>query len=37
MFESLGYNSNYHTKDGIQNMLKGTFMESGYADLENLC
>ena len=35
MFESLSYNSNYHTKEGIEAMLKGTFMEGGYADLEN--
>ena len=35
MFESLAYNSSYHTKDGVQNMLKGTFMENGYSDLEN--
>lgn len=35
MFESLGYNSSYHTKEGVQNMLKGTFMENGYSDIEN--
>ena len=35
MFESLSYNNNYHTKEGIEAMLKGTFMEGGYADLEN--
>ena len=35
MFESLSYNSNYHTKEGIEAMLKGTFMEGKYADLEN--
>lgn len=35
MFESLSYNSKYHTKEGIELMLKGTFMESGYADSEN--
>lgn len=34
MFEKLGYNSKYHTKDGVQNMLKNTFMENGYADNE---
>ncbi len=32
MFESLSYNSAYHTKAGIEAMLKGTFMENGYAD-----
>lgn len=35
MFENLSYNKNYHTRDGIELMLKGTFMESGYADTEN--
>ena len=35
MFETLGYNSKYHTKDGVEKMLKNTFMESGYADSEN--
>ena len=35
MFENLSYNKNYHTKEGIELMLKGTFMESGYADTEN--
>lgn len=35
MFESLAYNSGYHTKEGVQNMLKGTFMENGYSDIEN--
>lgn len=34
MFETLGYNSLYHTKDGVEKMLKNTFMESGYADNE---
>ena len=34
MFENLGYNSVYHTKEGIELMLKGTFMETGYADNE---
>lgn len=34
MFEKLGYNSKYHTKEGVQNMLKNTFMENGYADNE---
>jgi len=32
MFETLSYNKNFHTKEGIQAMLKGTFMENGYAD-----
>ena len=35
MFETLSYNSNYHTKTGVETMLKGTFMERGYADSEN--
>jgi beta-N-acetylglucosaminidase len=35
MFENLGYNEKYHNKAGIELMLKGTFMESGYADVEN--
>lgn len=35
MFESLSYNSNYHTKEGIEAMLKGSFMEGNYADSEN--
>ena len=35
MFETLSYNSNYHTKTGVEVMLKGTFMERGYADSEN--
>ena len=35
MFETLSYNDSYHTKEGIELMLKGTFMESGYADSEN--
>ena len=34
MFENLGYNQIYHTKSGIELMLKGTFMETGYADSE---
>ena len=34
MFETLGYNSKYHTKDGVEKMLKNTFMETGYADSE---
>ena len=32
MFESLSYNNLYHTKEGIELMLKGTFMEGKYAD-----
>lgn len=35
MFENLGYNELYHTADGVALMLKGTFMENGYADSEN--
>ena len=35
MFETLSYNNLYHTKEGIDLMLKGTFMESGYADEVN--
>lgn len=35
MFETLSYNPLYHTLDGVQVMLKGTFMETGYADVEN--
>ena len=35
MFESLSFNSDYHTKEGIEVMLKGTFMEDKYSDLEN--
>lgn len=35
MFENLSYNKSYHTKEGIELMLKGTFMESGYADNES--
>lgn len=35
MFENLSYNSTYHTNDGIKLMIKGTFMEEGYADSEN--
>jgi len=34
MFETLSYNSNFHTKDGVEAMLKGSFM-TGYADKEN--
>lgn len=32
MFEKLSYNSLYHTKSGIEGMLKGTFMENKIAD-----
>lgn len=35
MFETLGYNSTYHTKEGVEKLLKNTFMENGYADSEN--
>jgi len=35
MFETLSYNSSYHTKEGIELMLKGTFMEGKYSDEEN--
>jgi len=35
MFETLSYNESYHTKAGIQAMLNGTFMATGYADSEN--
>lgn len=35
MFENLSYNKTHHTKEGIELMLKGTFMETGYADTEN--
>lgn len=35
MFETLSYNKNYHTVDGVNAMLKGTFMSEGYADEEN--
>lgn len=34
MFEKLSYNSLYHTKAGIELMLKGTFMENKLADTE---
>lgn len=34
MFETLSYNSSYHTKNGIEKMLDGTFM-TGYADKDN--
>ena len=35
MFETLGYNSSYHTSSGVEKMLKGTFMEGKYADSAN--
>ena len=35
MFESLSYNNNYHTKEGIELMLKGTFMDGKLADVDN--
>ncbi len=35
MFETQSYNSSLHTREGIEKMLKGTFMETGYADEEN--
>lgn len=34
MFETLGYSSKYHTKEGVEKMLKNTFMENGYANSE---
>ena len=35
MFEALSYNENYHTNAGVELMLKGTFMATGYADSDN--
>lgn len=35
MFETLSYNKEFHTKSGIELMLKGTFMEQGYSDQTN--
>ena len=35
MFESLSYNNNYHTKKGIELMLKGTFMDGKVSDTTN--
>ncbi len=32
MFEDLSYNSSFHTKEGIENMLKGTFMNEKAAN-----
>ena len=35
MFENLSYNEKYHTKSGIEAMLKNTFMDNKLADAEN--
>jgi beta-N-acetylglucosaminidase len=35
MFETLSYNSSYHTKEGIELMLKGTFMDNAFSDEPN--
>ena len=35
MFEKLSYNNTYHSKEGIELMLKNTFMENSIADEEN--
>lgn len=35
MFEELSYNETYHTREGVELMLKGTFMEGKYADSDN--
>lgn len=35
MFESQSYNSDLHSKTGIEKMLTGTFMENALADSEN--
>ena len=35
MFETLSYNGDYHTKEGIELMLKGSFMEGKLSDEEN--
>ncbi len=32
MFEQLGYNSKYHTKDGVQSILNNTFMSGAIPD-----
>ena len=34
MFETLSYNSSYHTREGVEAMLKNTFMQ-GYANSDN--
>ena len=31
MFEDLSYNPSFHTREGIENMLKGTFMSGKTA------
>lgn len=33
-FEVLSYNSSYHTRDGIDAILKGSFMEGSYVDTD---
>lgn len=35
MFEPLTFNAKYHTKEGVELALKGTFMDSALADKEN--
>ena len=35
MFETLSYNSSFHTKEGVEAMLKGSFMEGKLADSVN--
>ena len=35
MFEPLTFNANYHTKEGVELALKGTFMDGVLADKEN--
>lgn len=35
MFETLSYNGDYHTKEGIELMLKGSFMEGKLSDESN--
>ena len=35
MFEPLTFNENYHTKEGVELALKGTFMDGKMADEEN--
>ena len=34
MFESLSYNSKYHTRSGVESMIKGSFMDNASADNE---
>lgn len=36
MFESLSYNSLYHNKDGVESVLKNSFMSNAYIDGGNL-